>query len=229
MVPAESSCPPPQSGEHIPTVTIHSDMGCDSYANSIPAHAGDGVTDLTCHTPEEEKRTAQRDAAWWRATLGPHYRGFFDAHDYPKDNFRKIMHIHVTDALIKRCALAPPRLPCSALPPCCAPLTTLRSPRSAPTAATRLLRRAWPRRYKEVRFVWAHLGLSMELTTLHPAVHAHILRTFYERHATNLWSDMSWDVLAKVSHKLPTREASDPRKPALPRAAVACLCRTSRR
>ena len=39
----------------------------------------------------------------------------------------------------------------------------------------------------------------MELTTLHPAVHARILETFYERHTTHLWSDLSWDVLAKLN------------------------------
>ena len=54
-------------------------------------------------------------------------------------------------------------------------------------------------RYKRVKIIWAHLGLCMELTTLHPAVHARILQGFYERHATNLWSDMSWDVLAKLN------------------------------
>ena len=37
----------------------------------------------------------------------------------------------------------------------------------------------------------------MELTTLHPAVHAKIIQSFFERHATNLWFDTSWDVLAK--------------------------------
>ena len=147
--------PEQKNGEHIPTVTIHSDMGCDTYANSIPLHAGDGINDLACYTPEDEKRTAQKDKAWWKATLGEFYHGFFDANDYPKSNFRKIMHIHVTDSILTR--------------------------------------------YKEIKFVWAHLGLSMELQSLHPAVHAHILKSFYERHATNLWSDMSWDVLAKLN------------------------------
>ena len=88
-------------------------------------------------------------------TLGDFYPGFFDEHNYPKPNFRKIMHIRVLDAIL--------------------------------------------RRYKTVKFVWAHLGLAMELTTLHPAVHARILSVLYERHATNLWSDMSWDVLAKMN------------------------------
>lgn len=30
-------------------------------------------------------------------------------------------------------------------------------------------------------------------------MHAQILTSFYERHATNLWSDLSWDVLAKLN------------------------------
>ena len=81
------------------------------------------------------------------------YSGFFDEDNYPKSNFRKIMHIHVTDSIIAR--------------------------------------------YKEVKFVWAHVGLCMELGSLHPAVHARILEAFFERHATNLWLDTSWDVLAK--------------------------------
>ena len=45
--------------------------------------------------------------------------------------------------------------------------------------------------------MWAHVGLCMELSSLHPAVHAKIIEVFFERHATNLWLDTSWDVLAK--------------------------------
>ena len=81
------------------------------------------------------------------------YPGFFDENDYPKSNFRKIMHIHVTHAIVDR--------------------------------------------YPKVKFVWAHVGLSQELATLHPAVHARILEVFFERFSTNLWLDTSWDVLAK--------------------------------
>lgn len=143
------------NGEHIGVTTLHSDIGCDSYAKAIPAHAGDGVNELKCECPEEEKLVAQRNHKWWKKALGKFYSGFFDHNDYPKANFRKVMHIHVLDSIIAR--------------------------------------------YKRVMFVWAHLGLCMELTTLHPAVHAQILSGFYERHATNLWSDMSWDVLAKMN------------------------------
>ena len=63
---------------------------------------GDGVHELVCECPEEEKRVAQKDYLWWRRTLGPFYSGFFDENNYPKSNFRKIMHIHVTDSLIAR-------------------------------------------------------------------------------------------------------------------------------
>jgi len=143
------------NGEHVPAATLHSDMGCDTYENSIPKHRGDGVHPIVCECLDEEKLVAQHDAWWWKRALGGFYSGFFDAHDYPKPNFRKIMHLHVLDAIVSR--------------------------------------------YKEVKFVWAHLGLSMELQTLHPAVHAQVLRSFYERHATNLWSDLSWDVLAKLN------------------------------
>ena len=145
--------PEQPNGEHIPTVTIHSDMGCDAY--SFPAGSGDGVHPMVCEAPEEVKLQAQKDHLWWKATLGAFYPGFFDSENYPKHNFRKIQHIHVTHSMIAR--------------------------------------------YKEVKFVWAHLGLAVELSTLHPAVHAQILSTFYERHATNLWSDLSWDVLAKLN------------------------------
>ena len=147
--------PAQPNGEHIGVVTLHSDMGCDSYTKAIPAHAGDGVHELVCHCPKEEQLEAQRNAGWWKDALGEFYSGFFDENDYPKANFRKIMHIHVLDSIVKR--------------------------------------------YKLVKIIWAHLGLCMELTTLHPAVHAKILSGFYERHATNLWSDMSWDVLAKMN------------------------------
>jgi len=145
--------PEQPNGEHLPAATLHSDMGCDTYANSIPAGSGDGIHPLKCEASDEEKRVAQQNHGWWKATLGVFYSGFFDEDNYPKSNFRKIMHIHVTDSIIAR--------------------------------------------YKEVKFVWAHVGLCMELGSLHPAVHARILEAFFERHATNLWLDTSWDVLAK--------------------------------
>jgi len=148
--------PAKPNGEHIPVVTLHSDMGCDTYEHSIPTGAGDGVHPLTCYVPEEEAAAAQKEHSWWEAELGVYYSAFFETATHrPKPNFRKIMHLHVLDAILAR--------------------------------------------YKEVKFVWAHLGLSMELQSLHPAVHAHILERFYLRHATNLWSDASWDVLAKLS------------------------------
>ena len=94
--------PEQPNGEHIPAATLHSDMGCDTYANSIPAGAGDGVHPLKCEASDEEKRVAQKDHAWWQATLGEFYSGFFDEEHYPRPNFRKIMHIHVTDSIIGR-------------------------------------------------------------------------------------------------------------------------------
>ena len=112
--------PEQPNGEHIPAATLHSDIGCDTYANSLPPGAGDGEHPLKCDSTDEEKLIAQKDHKWWKATLGPFYSGFFDDKDYPKENFRKIMHIHVTDSIIGR--------------------------------------------YKQVKFVWAHVGLSMELT-----------------------------------------------------------------
>ena len=105
---------------HTRSHLIASLIRCDSYSHFHPG-AGDGITPLKCEASEEEKRVAQIDHVWWKQTLGPFYSGFFDEmSNQPKPNFRKIMHIHVTDALIAR--------------------------------------------YKEVKFVWAHMGLSMELT-----------------------------------------------------------------
>ena len=65
-------------------------MGCDTYANSIPAGAGDGVHPLVCEASEEEKKVAQKDYVWWKATLGEFYHGFFDDNNFPKANFRKV-------------------------------------------------------------------------------------------------------------------------------------------
>ena len=52
-------------------------------------------------------------------------------------------------------------------------------------------------RYPDVNIVWAHIGLSKELLTLHPLVHSHIMRKMFERYA-NLHADVSWDILAKL-------------------------------
>ena len=68
--------PAQPNGEHIPAATLHSDIGCDTYAKSIPAHAGDGVHDLVCECSKEEKLTAQKDAWWWkkvRSRRMPHH------------------------------------------------------------------------------------------------------------------------------------------------------------
>ena len=101
------------------------------------------------------------------------YSGFFDEKDYPKSNFRKIMHIHVTHAIVDR--------------------------------------------YPKVKFVWAHVGLSQELATLHPAVHARILEVFFERFSTNLWLDTSWDVLAKQNFVRGYGASNPPAAPSEPR------------
>ena len=115
--------PAKPNGEHIPVVTLHSDMGCDTYEHSIPTGAGDGVHPLTCYVPEEEAAAAQKEHSWWEAELGVYYSAFFETATHrPKPNFRKIMHLHVLDAILAR--------------------------------------------YKEVKFVWAHLGLSMELQVI---------------------------------------------------------------
>jgi len=52
-------------------------------------------------------------------------------------------------------------------------------------------------RYSNVNIVWAHIGLSKELRSLHPLVHSHIMRELFNRHP-NLHADVSWDILAKL-------------------------------
>ena len=91
----------PAQPDGVPTVTLHSDMGCDAYA--FPPGSGDGVHPLVCEASAQEMLVAQKDHEWWQATLGPFYSGFFDEEThYPKANFRKIMHIHVLDAIVGR-------------------------------------------------------------------------------------------------------------------------------
>lgn len=51
-------------------------------------------------------------------------------------------------------------------------------------------------RHKNLVVVWAHLGLSKELSDLHPNIHYHILKELFDRHP-NLHADVSWDVLSK--------------------------------
>eukprot|EP00095_Tigriopus_kingsejongensis_P012514 maker-scaffold455_size166772-snap-gene-0.29 protein:Tk12514 transcript:maker-scaffold455_size166772-snap-gene-0.29-mRNA-1 annotation:"hypothetical protein BRAFLDRAFT_82927" len=51
-------------------------------------------------------------------------------------------------------------------------------------------------RFPQAKIVWAHMGLSKELKRLHPIVHIHVLKTLFDRHS-NLFTDLSWDVLAK--------------------------------
>ena len=61
--------PKQPNGEQIPAATLHSDMGCDTY-HFLPG-SGDGVTPLKCEASDEDKRIAQSNHAWWKATLGP--------------------------------------------------------------------------------------------------------------------------------------------------------------
>ena len=52
-------------------------------------------------------------------------------------------------------------------------------------------------RYPKMKIVWAHMGLSKELKSLHPRVHTHILEYFFKKHEY-LYVDLSWDILAKL-------------------------------
>jgi hypothetical protein len=50
------------------------------------------------------------------------------------------------------------------------------------------------KRYNDNKIVWAHMGLSKELTTMKPEVHIAILKRLLDKHK-NLTLDLSWDVL----------------------------------
>jgi len=52
-------------------------------------------------------------------------------------------------------------------------------------------------RYRETTIVWAHIGLSMELRTLHPQVHSDIMANLFDKYP-KLRADVSWDILAKL-------------------------------
>jgi len=51
-------------------------------------------------------------------------------------------------------------------------------------------------KYPNMVVVWAHLGLSKELSNLHPKIHAYIIEELMKKHP-NLHADVSWDVLSK--------------------------------
>jgi hypothetical protein len=52
-------------------------------------------------------------------------------------------------------------------------------------------------RYPKLKVVWAHIGLSKELQTLHPRTHTHILEHLFRKYK-NLYIDLSWDILAHL-------------------------------
>jgi predicted TIM-barrel fold metal-dependent hydrolase len=48
--------------------------------------------------------------------------------------------------------------------------------------------------YPENKIVWAHMGLSKELTTMDPKIHVALLRKAFDKYP-NFYADISWDVL----------------------------------
>ena len=48
-----------------------------------------------------------------------------------------------------------------------------------------------------VNVVWAHMGLTNVLRTLHPRIHTYIIEQLFERHE-NLYIDISSDILANT-------------------------------
>jgi len=127
-------------------MTIHCDLGCDNYA-AVPGWDG------RCVVGAAEAAQAHADAEWWRTFLGPYYGGFFNSTDHPQQNFRKIQHLKVWDAVLTQ--------------------------------------------FPTLKVVWAHMGLSKELLTLHPTVHTYIMQTLFDRHP-NLHVDLSWDIIAQL-------------------------------
>ena len=55
-------------------------------------------------------------------------------------------------------------------------------------------------RYPDNKIVWAHMGLSKELTTMDPNLHVSIMRQALDRNP-NLMLDISWDVLYNAYHQ----------------------------
>jgi len=74
--------------------TLHCDLGCDNY-DHVPLEAG-------CFVPKEELDLAKRTYRWWKEFLGPHYEGFFDGSNTPKQNFKKIQHLKIWDTLLTK-------------------------------------------------------------------------------------------------------------------------------
>jgi len=132
--------------------TLHSDLGCDNYDKVQPYWRGQPGQAPDCVVPQSELELAKKNYQWWKSFLGVYYRGFFDANNTPKKNFKKIQHLKIWDALLTK--------------------------------------------YPEMVVVWAHLGLSKELSNLHPKIHAYIIEELMKKHP-NLHADVSWDVLSK--------------------------------
>ena len=105
---------------NIRAVTLHCDLGCDNYKffeNILRDYGNetalaDGQTrDGTqaeemfqnwCVTPAHEVAAAHENQEWWKELLGPYFNGFFDETGHPKDNFKKLRHVPVLDAIIRR-------------------------------------------------------------------------------------------------------------------------------
>ena len=51
-------------------------------------------------------------------------------------------------------------------------------------------------RYPNNKIVWAHMGLSKELTQMDPNLHIQLMTTYLDQHP-NLMLDISWDILEK--------------------------------
>lgn len=54
--------------------------------------------------------------------------------------------------------------------------------------------------YPDNKIVWAHMGLSKELTTMDPARHIAIMKRMLDK-SPNLYLDISWDVLYNAYHQ----------------------------
>lgn len=82
-------------------VTLHCDLGCDNYHSVSPYFKGSGPFP-ECIVPPEELELAKQNYSWWQDFLGDYYRGFFNAKNSPKPNFKKIQHLKVWDTLLSR-------------------------------------------------------------------------------------------------------------------------------
>lgn len=94
-------------------VTLHCDLGCDkNVARSSTKwemlSKAYRIIEDDCEPPQKEKEETKKpeNIAFWKQALtrrdASHYNAFFNEDHSPKQNFRKIQHLQVWDAILSR-------------------------------------------------------------------------------------------------------------------------------